>query len=180
VSADRHIPGKLVKGVFQRALFADLSADLITALAAAGLDLSVPLHDAYPRTVWYRAIELTAASLFPDEAPDARLRRLGRHVIESLEARKLVKGPWLSMAKLMGPRRALSKAAELGAQYSPVRLDVREHHSKEVEVTVAEDQQPEFLAGLLEALVELLGGKVASVRVEAAGHGRAVMRASWR
>ena len=111
MSADRHIPGKLVKGVFQRALFADLSADLITALAAAGLDLSVPLHDAYPRTVWYRAIELTAASLFPDEAPDARLRRLGRHVIESLEARKLVKGPWLSMAKLMGPRRALSKAA---------------------------------------------------------------------
>jgi uncharacterized protein (TIGR02265 family) len=180
VSGERHIPGKLVKGVFQRVLFADLSADLITALAGAGLDLSVPLQEAYPRPVWYRSIELTADSLFPDAEPMSRQRRLGRHIIDALESRKLLKGPWLSMAKLMGPRRALTQAAEMGAQYSPVNLSVRERSSKELEVTVSEDQQPEFLAGLLEGLVGVLGGKAPSVKVESAGNGRAVMAASWR
>ncbi|MCU0695417.1 MAG: DUF2378 family protein [Myxococcaceae bacterium] len=180
MSGDRPIPGKLVKGVFQRVLFADLSAELIAALAGAGLDLSVPVQEAYPRPVWYRSIELTADSLFPDGDQASRLRRLGRHVIEVLEARKLLKGPWLSMAKLMGPRRALKQAAEMGGQYSPVQLDVRERSSRELEVTVAEDQQAEFLAGLLEGLVGVLGGKAPAVRVESAGNGRAVMAASWR
>jgi uncharacterized protein (TIGR02265 family) len=180
VSADRHIPGKLVKGLFQRVLFQDLSAELILALAEAGLDLSAQVHEAYPRTVWFRSIELTADSLFPDVAAEARLRRLGRHVIEALESRKLVKGPWLSMAKLMGPRRALKQAADMGSQYSPVHLDVRERSAKELEVTVAEDQQAEFLAGLLEGLVGVLGGKAPSVKVESTGDGRAVMAVSWR
>lgn len=175
-----HVPGKLVKGVFQRALFPDLSADLITALAGAGLDLSIPLQEAYPRPVWYRSIELTAESLFPELEAPGRLRSLGRHLIESLETRKLVKGPWLSMAKLMGPRRALKQAAEMGAQYSPIHLDVKERSAKELEVTVAEDQQPEFLAGLLEGLIDVLGGKGSQVRVESAANGRAVMAATWR
>lgn len=175
-----HIPGKLVKGVFQRALFPDLSADLITALAGAGLDLSSPLHEEYPRPVWYRSIELTADSLFAEKAESQRLRHLGRHLIVSLDDRKLVKGPWLSMAKLMGPRRALNQAAEMGAQYSPIHLDVKERSSKELQITVAEDQQPEFLAGLLEGLVSILGGKAAHVKVESTANGRAVMAATWR
>ncbi|MBL8937568.1 MAG: DUF2378 family protein [Archangium sp.] len=176
----KNVPGKLVKGVFQRALFPDLSADLITALAGAGLDLSSPLHEHYPKPVWYRSIELTADSLFAEKAQAQRLRHLGRHVIVSLDDRKLVKGPWLSMAKLMGPRRALKQAAEMGAQYSPIHLDVKERGSKELQVTVEEDQQPEFLAGLLEGLVSILGGKSAHVKVESAANGHAVMAATWR
>lgn len=175
-----HIPGKLVKGVFQRVLFQDLSADLIQSLADAGIDLSVPVKEAYPRPVWYRSIELTADSLFPDTAQSQRLRQLGRHLIESLDTRKLLKGPWLSMAKLMGPRRALKQAADLGAQYSPIHLDVKERSAKELEVTVAEDQQTEFLAGLLEGLLEVLGGKSPHVKVLSVANGRAVMAASWR
>jgi|JI10StandDraft_1071094.scaffolds.fasta_scaffold75532_2 uncharacterized protein (TIGR02265 family) len=176
----KNIPGKLVKGVFQRALFPDLSADLITALAGAGLDLSSPLHEHYPKPVWYRSIELTADSLFAEKAQAQRLRHLGRHVIVSLDDRKLVKGPWLSMAKLMGPRRALKQAAEMGAQYSPIHLDVKERSSKELQITVAEDQQPEFLAGLLEGLLSVLGGKSPHVKVESTSNGHAVMAATWR
>jgi len=174
------IPGQLVKGVFQRALFQDLSADLITALAEAGLDLSAQVKDAYPRAVWLRSIELTADSLFPEIDSATRLRHLGRHIVSALETRKLLKGPWLAMAKLMGPRRALKQAAEYGAQSSPVRLDVRERSSRELEVTIAEDEQAEFLAGLLEGLVAALGGKSPQVRVEFTGNGRAVMAATWR
>ncbi|MBL8924345.1 MAG: DUF2378 family protein [Myxococcaceae bacterium] len=175
-----HVPGKLVKGVFQRVLFPDLSAELITELAGAGLDLSIPVKDAYPRPIWYRSIELTAASLYPEGDPPARLRQLGRHVIEALDSRKLVKGPWLGMAKLMGPRRALKQAVEHGAQYSPIHLDIRERSSKELEITVAEDQQTEFLAGLLEGLIGILGGKAPHVKVLSTANGRAVMAATWR
>lgn len=175
-----NVPGQLVKAVFQRVLFQDLSAELIGALAHAGLDLSTPLKPAYPKAVWCRSIELTADSLFPEAAADARLRRLGRHLIESLESRKLVKGPWLSMAKFMGPRRALKQGAELGAQHSPIPLHVKERSSKELEVSLDEGDQPEFLAGMLEGLVEALGGKSAQVTVESVVHGRAVMAATWR
>ncbi len=175
-----NVPGQLVKAVFQRVLFQDLSAELIGALAKAGLDLSVPVQPAYPKAVWCQSIELTAESLFPEAAPDARLRRLGRHLIESLESRRLVRGPWLSMAKLMGPRRALKQGAEMGAQFSPVALHVKERSSKLLEVSLEEDAQPEFLAGLLEGLVEALGGKSAQVTIESVVHGRAVMAASWR
>lgn len=175
-----HVPGQLVKGVFQRVLFQDLSADLIGSMATAGVDLSAPLQSSYPKATWVRVIELTSQSLYPDEAEPDRLRQLGRHIIEALQARKLVKGPWLSMAKLMGPRRALKQAAEMGVQYSPVRLDVKERSSKELEIDLDEDAQPEFLAGLLEGLVEALGGKDARVRIESAANGRAVMAATWR
>jgi uncharacterized protein (TIGR02265 family) len=175
-----HVPGQLVKGVFQRVLFQELSADLIGSMAAAGVDLSVPLQETYPKASWLRAIELTANSLFPDTPYADRLRRLGRHIIETLESRKMIKGPWLTMAKLMGPKRALKQAADLGVKYSPVRLDVKERSGKELEIDLDEDAQPEFLAGLLEGLVEALGGRDARVKVESATNGRAVMAATWR
>ena len=175
-----NIPGQWVKSVFQRVLFQDLSADLITALAGAGLDLSAQVEEAYPRPVWYRSIELTADSLFPELAQEKRLRQLGRHIIQSLESRRLVKGPWLAMAKLMGPRRALKQAAELGASNNPIPLEVKERTSREVEITVEEDQQAEFLAGLLEGLVAALGGKSPHVKIESVANGHAVMAASWR
>jgi uncharacterized protein (TIGR02265 family) len=128
----------------------------------------------------YGAIQLTADSLFPEAPHGQRLRKLGRHLIEALDERKLVKGPWLSMAKLMGPKRALKQGADMGAQYSPIHLAVKERGSKELQITVAEDGQPEFLAGLLEGLVHVLGGKAPHVKVESVAHGHAVMAATWR
>lgn len=174
------IPGKLVKSLFQRVLFPDLSAQLIQSLATAGVDLSAPLLDSYPRPAWYAAITLTADSLFAEQAADTRLRSLGRHILTALDSRKLIKGPWLSMAKLMGPKRALKQAVDMGGSSSPVRLEIRELGSKELEVTVAEDQQTEFLAGLLEGLVEVLGGKSARATVGKSGNGSAVFSVSWR
>lgn len=174
------IPGKLVKGVYQRVLHDDVTPQLRALLSDAGIDLGHPLKEAYARSVWYRGIELTAQALFPGVAADESQRKLGRHIIGALESRNLVKGPWLSMAKLMGPRRALLKAAQWGASASPVRLTVRERTSKALEVSIEEDQQTGFLAGLLEGLIEALGGKTATVTVESTAHGQAVLAASWR
>lgn len=173
------VPGKLVKGVYQRALFSDLSAGLITSLASAGIDLSKPLLESYPIAAWYRSIELTAESLFVEAPAAHRQRALGRHLIEVLDSRKLIKGPWLGMAKLMGPRRALKQAADLGGQFSPIRLEARERNAREFEVTVGDDQQSEFLAGLLEGLLTVLGARSAQVKVESAAAGQAVFSATW-
>ena len=179
MSAHGHIPGKLVDGLFRKLLLHELTAELVTLLAEAGVDVSVPAAEAYPRAVWYRAIELTAAALYPAEPPPGQLHRLGRHVIDSWQ-RRGIKGPWLGVAKLMGPRRAMKQAAELAGKYSPVRLEVHDQGKSAVEIRVDEGQQPEFLAGLLEGVIGVLGGKDAHVHVTGAAPEKGVFAATWR
>lgn len=181
MSDSNPIPGRLVAAVFNKVLRDDLTPQLIDGLKAQGLDLTADLADEYPRDIWFRAIELTASVLFGAAAsPSEQQRQLGRHVIVSLEKRKVIKGPWLAMAKLLGPRRALRQAAEFGAEHSPVGLEVTEKNSKALEVVVDEGRQSEFLAGLIEALVGVLGGKDPKVSTVVASEDRVVFWASWR
>ncbi len=175
------MPGRLVQAVFKKVLAPDLTAELTEQLKLAGLDLNAPLADEYPRTVWFQAIELTSAALFPTVSSALEQQhRLGRHVISSLQSRNLLKGPWLTMAKLLGPRRALKQAADFGAESLPVTLEVQEKSNKELEITVNEGRQTAFFAGLLEALVGILGGKDARVATLSLTIERAVFSATWR
>src|SRR5437870_5519094 len=104
------IPGKLVEAVFKRVLAADLTPALKEQLAAVGVDVSGAMQPSYPRPAWYLAIELTAKTLFPQDPLPVQLRKMGGHVIHSLTSRQIIKGTWLTMAKLMGPRRAIKQA----------------------------------------------------------------------
>ncbi len=168
-------------GVFKRVLAADVTPALTEQLKAVGLDLTQPLAESYPRSVWFSAIEATASALFgAAPEPGSQQRQLGSHVMHALQSRHLLKGPWLTMAKLLGPRRALKQAADFGAENSPVNLEVKELNAKALEVTIDEGRQPEFLAGLLEALVTVLGGKNAAVSIVSATDARAVFTASWK
>jgi uncharacterized protein (TIGR02265 family) len=158
--------GKLVHGVFGRVLGPELSPSLRARLRAVGLDLdSSALAPSFPREVWYRAVALTAADLFPAEAEPEQLRRLGRHLIDSLEPRGIVRGAWLKMARLVGPRRALTEVARW-LDESPVALVVAERGRKAVVVSVAEHEQLELIAGLLEATGAALGARHCAVTVE--------------
>lgn len=177
--ATRAIPGKLVEGVFRKALAADLTPVLIVQLAEIGVDVSVPLKPAYPRATWYRAIELTAAALYAGHPREVQLRRLGQHIMQALKDRDLLKGPWLSMARLMGPRRALKQAADF-AQGGPLKLTLVEKGKHEMEIHVEEGEQPELLAGLLEGTIALLGGKEPSTEVGARTAGGTTFVARWR
>ena len=172
------ISGKLVDGVFRRVLAEDVSLTLKDELAQNGLDLGA-LAPSYPREVWYRAVALTAAALFPQELPEAQLRSLGRHVIRSLESRRVIRGPWLAMARLMGPRRALRQAAG-HLHESPVALSVTERSRSEVEIVVEELEQPEFLVGLLEAACTALGARHCRVTVEGRSATGTTFGVSWR
>lgn len=172
------IPGKLVEGVFKRVLAVDLTPELKEQLAAAGIDVSGPMEANYPRPVWYRAVELTADALFPNMARESQIRRLGVHVIHSLQSRHILRGPWLSMARLMGPRRVLKQAMDF-LDRSPVKLTIKELSKREFEIAADDAEQPEFLAGLLEAAIEILGGSQPKVSVQKISDGASVFRASW-
>lgn len=172
------IPGKLVEGVFKRVLAPDLTPGLITELAAAGLDLSIPTPPAYPRATWYRAIELTAKTLFPDAGPAEQLRKLGGHLIHALQKQHIIKGAWLSMARLMGPRRALRQAMDF-TERSPVKVTITERSKHEFAITADDTEQPDFLAGLLEAAIAMLGGRAPTVALEGTREGLSHFRATW-
>ncbi|MFZ5441680.1 MAG: DUF2378 family protein [Myxococcota bacterium] len=173
------IPGKMVEGVFKRLLAPDLTPQLIGQLAEAGIDVSVPAHPSYPRAAWYRAVSLTAAALFPELPEATQQRKLGAHIIHALQSRHVIKGPWLSMARLMGPRRALKQAMDF-TDRSPIRMTITERSKTEFEVAVDDKEQPEFLAGLLEAAIHMLGGKSPHVALEGErGHSN-LFRATWR
>ena len=173
------IPGKWVESVFRKVLVADLTPELVSQLAAVGVELSGPSHLYYSKEVWYQAIELTAQALFPGQSLPEQLRRLGAHLIRTLESRRLIKGPWLTMARLMGPRRALKQAMDF-VERSPVPLSLEERSKTEFDITAEETRQPEFLVGLLEATLEMLGAKSPQVTLKATSAGSSLLRASWR
>lgn len=173
------IPGKLVEGVFKRVLAPDLTPALISQLAAVGVDLSAPPQPSYPRTAWYLSVELTAKALFPEKPLDVQLRSLGGHIIDALQSRHVIKGPWLSMAKLMGPRRALKQAMDF-TDRSPVKLTITERAKNEFAISANDTEQPDFLAGLLEAAIAMLGGKSPTVALEGTHEGSSHFRATWR
>lgn len=173
------IPGKLVEAVFKRVLAPDLTPALIDQLVKVGVDVSIPMEPSYPRTTWYLAIELTAKALYPDDPLPSQLRRLGGHIITCLQSRHIVKGAWLTMAKLAGPRRALKQAMDF-TDRSPVKLTITERSKTEFEISVDDTEQSDFLAGLLEAAITMLGGKNAAVKLEATSESSSLFLATWR
>jgi uncharacterized protein (TIGR02265 family) len=173
------IPGKLVEAVFKRVLAPDITPPLMAQLATVGVDLSGAMEPNYPRTAWYLAIELTAKTVFPTDPLPLQLRKLGAHVINSLQSRQIIKGTWLTMAKLMGPRRAIKQAMDF-TDRSPVKLTITERSKTEFEISVDDTEQADFLAGLLEAAITMLGGKNASVVLDGTRDGSSQFRATWR
>jgi uncharacterized protein (TIGR02265 family) len=175
----RTIPGNMVAGLFQRILAADLSPALVGQLNAIGVDVSAEQPSEYQREVWYRAVEVTADALFPEVPQGDRLRKLGTHIISCLQSRNIVKGAWLTMARFMGPRRALKQAMEWSDR-SPIRLTITELSKQEFEIAVDDDAQPQFLEGLLEGAIGLLGGQAAAVTLLGSTGESNVFRATWR
>ncbi len=172
------IPGKMIDGVFRRVLAGEVSDELSAQLAAIGLDLAQPtLEPVYPRQTWYLAIGHTATALYPTDA--VPLRRLGRHIIEALERKQLIRGPWVGMAKLLGPRRALKQAAER-LDNGVVKLSIAEKSRNEFEILAEETEQVEFLAGLLEASIGMLGGRDSRTTVIGSRGNATVFSATWR
>jgi uncharacterized protein (TIGR02265 family) len=169
----------MVSGLFNRVLGPDLTPDLRAQLAGVGIDVAAPPPDSYPKSAWYQAIDLTSKTLFPELPSAQQLRKLGSHVIASLQSRQIIKSGYLTMAKFMGPRRALKQAMDF-TDRSPVKLSITELSKTEFEIAVDDKEQPDFLAGLLEAAIEMLGGKSPSVSLKGPQGESNLFRATWR
>lgn len=173
------IPGRLVESVFKKVLAADLTPELIKGLGALGIDLHTPAPETYLRSTFHEAIELTAKTLHPQLEQGPRLHRLGRHLIACLQTRHVIPSAFVSMARFLGPRRALKQAVD-HLERSPVKLTITERSKTEFEIAVDDREQPEFLRGMLEEAIHLLGGKSAEVALVGAQGESNVFRATWR
>src|SRR3954469_21895356 len=131
---DRRVSGRLVAGLFQRGLAGSVTPELEAHLAAVGIELG-KLKASYPYDDWVRGLEITAGELFGGEVLSDGLRKLGSLVVATLKDAGVVKGPVLTMGKLMGPRRLLKQISGQnvrGAEF--LKVDVVEKSSRHLEL----------------------------------------------
>jgi uncharacterized protein (TIGR02265 family) len=162
----QNFPDRFIKGIWVRALAKDRTPALDAALKDVGIDLAQPLLPSYPRSVWFPALQRTAAVLFPDAPPDQALKRLGARMIDGLEASGTFRGPAFSMVRFLGPKRILKdigpRIASLGIG---IQQEVKEISSKELDISLNEGEGAPFVGGALERMVGLMGGRAPSVEV---------------
>jgi uncharacterized protein (TIGR02265 family) len=164
MSPPQNFPDKFIKGIWLKAYGRDRTPALDAALKDVGIDLSQPLLPSYPRSVWFPALQKTAALFFPSTAPEAALKLLGAKLIDGLEREGVFKGPAFSMVKFMGPRRILKDIGpRLGSLGLGIEQAVAEISSKELDIQLNEEEGAPFVAGALEKLVALMGGRAPTV-----------------
>lgn len=166
-------------GLFEVGLAKAVTPELVAHLAAEGIELG-KLRDTYPYDTWVRGLEVTASELYGGEVLSDALRKLGARVVITVRDSGLVKGPILAMGRLMGPKRVLKHASGQpvrGADF--LRIDVHEKQGKRVEVHLNDGAIGDFVAGILEAVVEVLGARDAKVQALVTTPERCVLDVSW-
>ncbi len=175
----RHISGKIVAGLFEKGLTGAVTPELEAHLLAEGIELRA-LRDTYPYDTWVRGLEVTAAELYQGEVLSDALRKLGGRVVTTVKHSGLIKGAWLTMGKLMGPKRVLLQIHNQpvrGADF--LRVEVREKSSKHLEVQLNDGALGDFIAGALEAVLEGLGAKRPKVLPRITTPERCVLDVTW-
>lgn len=164
MSPPQNFPDKFIKGIWLKAFGRDRSPQLDAALKEVGIDLTQPLLHSYPRSVWFPALQATAAQFFPGVAPEAALKQLGAKLIDGLEREGVFRGPAFSMVRFMGPKRILKDIGpRIGGLGLGIEQEVKEISSRELDIQLNEDEGAPFVAGALEKLVALMGGRSPSV-----------------
>lgn len=160
----RKVSGKLVHGLWGRALAGELPGGFLSTLATKGLDPS-ETHREVGWELFHQGVVDTAEALFPGR-PD-QLERLGARVVECL--RQDIPGAVLTVGKMMGVRSVLKRAVGQplrGIEWMTLQLD--ERGRREMAITVNEPAATGFLAGSLGALFKVFGERP-TVTVERPG-----------
>jgi uncharacterized protein (TIGR02265 family) len=174
----RVVGGKVVAGLYGKALAKWMTPEAREQLKAAGID-SDAWADSYAYEVWVDGLKRVSASLFPEQVPQAALRSLGARVIEGVRALGVVKSAFLTMAKFAGPKRLIR---QLNGQHIKgvdfLRIQVNEKGPKTMEVELNDVECLPLVAGATEAALEALG--VREGRVDASTRdGLGVMWITW-
>ena len=173
------VSGKWVHGLFNRALGPSIDQELSAMLEAEGLELKRPMHHSYPRERFVKWVTISARELFPDRTPDEQLRALGAKVVEDLRAAGDIKGPVLTMAKFLGPRRVLKQLADYVQGQSSLRVKVEDQGKTEAKLELNDGDLADFVAGSLEVILPMIGARGAQVDLTSKAQDRSVLQLRW-
>jgi uncharacterized protein (TIGR02265 family) len=178
MSETRSVGGKVIAGLYGKALSKWLTPEVKERLKGAGIDTGA-WASTYSYEIWLGGLHTTSAALFPDQLEPAALRSLGHRVVQGLREGGVLKGAYVTMAKFAGPKRVLKQLD--GQKLDGVEFlapKVVERGGKQVEVELGETASLSFLAGALEAALEALGVRDGRVDTSVRGE-RGVLIVSW-
>jgi len=174
----RHVGGKVVAGLYGRALSKWVTPELKEQLKQNGIEYGT-WASTYSYDEWLGALRVASSAMFPDQLEPAALRSLGHRVVQGLREGGVLKGAYVTMAKFAGPKRVLKQLDGQrleGAEF--LQPKVVERSSKSLDVELADVSSLAFLAGALEAALEALGVRDGRVDTSTRGE-RGVLSISW-
>jgi uncharacterized protein (TIGR02265 family) len=161
MTSDKLVYAGTIEALFLRALENRLTPACRQRLLEAGLDLEQKLSPTYTLEQWKQFLRIAADHVYAGMPAEAAYYSLGERFMDgyfsSLFGRAL-----LGMARLLGPRRALTQARlcfRTSANCSEVRIVERSPTEVEVWLTDIGADLPTFVAGVLARAAELSGGQ---------------------
>jgi uncharacterized protein (TIGR02265 family) len=169
-----------VEGLFHVSLKGRIPPALRARLKDAGLDLARPLLPAYPRAAWNHFLQLTAEGLWPTEPPERAYHALGRELLMGY-SRTLMGGAILRLLRLIGPRRTLDRMTQNFRSAGNYNLcSVKDLAPREVLFWLNEPTlHPAYVAGILDAVLELVGVKQRDIQVHQQDVDGCTYRVRW-
>lgn len=161
MTSEKLVYAETVEALFMRALENRLTPACLMRLREAGLDLDQKLSPTYTLEQWKQFLRIAADHVYAGMPAEAAYYSLGERFIEGYFS-TLFGRALLGMARLLGPRRALTQARfafRTSANCSEVRIVERGPTEVEVWLTDIGADQPTFVAGVLSRATELAGGQ---------------------
>ena len=161
MTGDKLVYAGTVEALFLKALENRLTPACRLRLREAGLDLEQKLTPTYTLEQWKHFLRIAADHIYAGMPAEAAYYSLGERFIDGYFS-TLFGRALLGMARLLGPRRALTQArlcVRTSINCSEVRIVERGQTELEFWLTDIGADQPTFVAGALARAAELAGGQ---------------------
>jgi uncharacterized protein (TIGR02265 family) len=162
----RVVFGNTVDAMMNRALAGRMTPALRERLKLNGFDFDEPIRAGYPYESWKIWADIIAEEIFPELEVGERYRQLGRLVILGIRETTLGKAIEV-LLRMIGPRRAMERMNRnyrASDNFTQVVITNLGPKSLQVRLNEAMDQ-PTYMQGAFEALIEFSGGKDVKVEI---------------
>lgn len=170
-----------IEAIFKGGIGRRMTPRCLQRLKQEGIDPTGPLRPTYPRVQVFRCLDIVREELFPGVEREQALRTIGHEFLDGFE-RTLVGKAMVGLMRLLGPRRTLGRAAQnMQSSNNYQRTEVRDVGPNEVELTLSQVSGcGSYFAGVLQAAVEIAGGKDTSVELLPGGEPGCTYRIRWK
>ncbi|WPB73437.1 TIGR02265 family protein [Archangium violaceum] len=181
MTGDKLVYAGTVEALFLKALENRITPACRLRLREAGLDLEQKLTPTYTLEQWKQFLRIAAGHIYAGMPAEAAYYSLGERFIDGYFS-TLFGRALLGMARLLGPRRALTQARlcfRTSTNCSEVRIVERGPTEVEFWLTDIGADQPTFVAGALARAAELAGGQRVAVVPEGFDGQSATYHVRW-